>query len=291
MEADNKKPFKVKDITRNIKKAVVAASLEEIRAKVAEKFEKTDQLATIHLDSDGTEIDDEEYFRTLEANTELIAVFPGEHWIDPSHYVTITTPHDQTDAADKAEKTARIKQLVGQLQNNLCNVSVMSDPDLDSLSNMDPNSLVDITGKDFMEQLKDSGRPLCAKRNAEDRINLLKLLKEGAIFCSERYPEDAEAIDAEIRRQLNDELHNNHNTMTIEQVQATNDTNTTTAAIIRKTNTHTTTTTNQQHQHQEQQKQHQEQTITIVVTDTNLKNDNSKTTSTTTTGNNKSHDI
>uniref|UniRef100_A0A1I8PYT9 CIDE-N domain-containing protein n=1 Tax=Stomoxys calcitrans TaxID=35570 RepID=A0A1I8PYT9_STOCA len=287
----HKKPFKVKDITRNIKKAVVAASLEEIRAKVAEKFEKTDQLATIHLDSDGTEIDDEEYFRTLEANTELIAVFPGEHWIDPSHYVTITTPHDQTDAADKAEKTARIKQLVGQLQNNLCNVSVMSDPDLDSLSNMDPNSLVDITGKDFMEQLKDSGRPLCAKRNAEDRINLLKLLKEGAIFCSERYPEDAEAIDAEIRRQLNDELHNNHNTMTIEQVQATNDTNTTTAAIIRKTNTHTTTTTNQQHQHQEQQKQHQEQTITIVVTDTNLKNDNSKTTSTTTTGNNKSHDI
>lgn len=78
--------------------------------------------------------------------------------LQPSHYVTITTPHDQTDAADKAEKTARIKQLVGQLQNNLCNVSVMSDPDLDSLSNMDPNSLVDITGKDFMEQLKDSGR-------------------------------------------------------------------------------------------------------------------------------------
>ncbi|XP_075168050.1 DNA fragmentation factor subunit alpha-like [Haematobia irritans] len=294
MEADNKKPFKVKDITRNIKKAVVAASLEEIRAKVAEKFEKTDQLATIHLDSDGTEIDDEEYFRTLEANTELIAVFPGEHWIDPSHYVTITTPHDQTDAADKAEKTARIKQLVGQLQNNLCNVSVMSDPDLDSLSNMDPNSLVDITGKDFMEQLKDSGRPLCAKRNAEDRINLLKLLKEGAIFCSERYPEDAEAIDAEIRRQLNDELQNNHNhnTMTIEQVQTTNNTNTTTtatAAIRKSNNTTTTTTTNQN-------KQHQEQTITIVVTDTNLKNDNnttrtSATTTATTTGNKNAHDI
>lgn len=123
-------------------------------------------------------------------------------------------------------------------------------------------------------------RPLCAKRNAEDRINLLKLLKEGAIFCSERYPEDAEAIDAEIRRQLNDELHNNHNnTMTIEQVQK--DTNTTT----RKSNTNSTTKTNQ------------EQTITIVVTDTNLKNDNnatrkgSTTTTTSATGNNKSHDI
>lgn len=49
-------------------------------------------------------------------------------------------------------------------------------------------------------------RPLCAKRNAEDRLNLLKLLKDGAIFCSERYPEDAEAIDMEIRKQLNEDV-------------------------------------------------------------------------------------
>ncbi|KNC27764.1 hypothetical protein FF38_06956, partial [Lucilia cuprina] len=281
MEADNKKPFKVKDITRNIKKAVVAGSLEEIRSKVAEKFEKIDQIPTIHLDSDGTEIDDEEYFRTLDANTELIAVFPGEHWIDPSHYVTITTPHDQTDAADKAEKTARIKQLVGQLQNNLCNVSVMSDPDLDSLSNMDPNSLVDITGKDFMEQLKDSGRPLCAKRTAEDRINLLKLLKDGAIFCSERYPEDAEAIDAEIRRQLNDEIHNHNNMQQQQQQQQQHhqqqQTNITKTIEQVQTNT------------DKQQQQYQEQTITIVVTDTNLQQQNDN--NTTNTGNTKTPDI
>ncbi|XP_054737863.1 uncharacterized protein LOC129244272 [Anastrepha obliqua] len=245
----------IKDVTRNIKKAVVAGTLEELRSKVAEKFEHVDdQLPTIHLDSDGTEIDDEEYFRTLDENTELIAVFPGEHWIDPTHYVTITShrgsnsgivggggngvgvgggggveqPGDTTDAA---AETARIKQLVGQLQNNLCNVSVLSDPDLDSLSNMDPNSLVDITGKDFMEQLKDSGRPLCAKRNAEDRINLLKLLREGAIFCSERYPEDAEAIDMEISRQLN---------MDVAQTTTTITTNTNTTTTI----TANTTTVN-----------------------------------------------
>lgn len=198
MDADNKKPFKIKDITRHIKKAVVASSLEEIRTKVAEKFDKVDFLPTIHLDSDGTEIDDEEYFRTLEPNTELIAVFPGEHWIDPTHYVTISSHREYADTTDAVAETNRIKKLVGKLQSNLCNVSVMSDPDLDSLSNMDPNSLVDITGKDFMEQLKDSGRPLCAKRTAEDRINLLKLLKDGAIFCSERYPEDAEDMDLEI---------------------------------------------------------------------------------------------
>ncbi|KAH8362342.1 hypothetical protein KR200_000324, partial [Drosophila serrata] len=259
----------VKDVTRNIKKAVCASSLEEIRSKVAEKFEKSDHLPTIHLDSDGTEIDDEEYFRTLDENTELVAVFPGEHWIDPTHYVTITTPHgtdvgtgngdpagggggkgaggegDITDASNS--ESARIRQLVGQLQNNLCNVSVMNDADLDSLSNMDPNSLVDITGKEFMEQLKDAGRPLCAKRNAEDRLNLLKLLKAGAIFCSERYPEDAEAIDREIGRQLN-EAENGQmsttatsNTRTIEVVQCDNQNTTITITVGDATSTCVTT--------------------------------------------------
>lgn len=112
-------------------------------------------------------------------------------------------------------------------------------------------------------------RPLCAKRTAEDRINLLKLLKDGAIFCSERYPEDAEAIDAEIRRQLNDELHNNH------MQQTTNN-----------TTTNTTKTIEQVQQTTQQQQQH-EQTITIVVTDTNLQNDNN----TKNTGNTKTQDI
>ncbi|KAH8291409.1 hypothetical protein KR054_011364 [Drosophila jambulina] len=257
-------PRQVKDVTRNIKKAVCASSLEEIRSKVAEKFEKSDHLPTIHLDSDGTEIDDEEYFRTLDENTELVAVFPGEHWIDPTHYVTITTPHgtdvgtgdpanggggkggaggegDTTDASNS--ESARIRQLVGQLQNNLCNVSVMNDADLDSLSNMDPNSLVDITGKEFMEQLKDAGRPLCAKRNAEDRLNLLKLLKAGAIFCSERYPEDAEAIDREIGRQLNEAENGTmstttaSNTRTIEVVQCDNQNTTITITVGEATST------------------------------------------------------
>ncbi|TDG51106.1 hypothetical protein AWZ03_002469 [Drosophila navojoa] len=252
---DSRKPFKVKDVTRNIKKAVCAASLEEIRTKVAEKFDKCEQQPTIHLDSDGTEIDDEEYFRTLDENTELVAVFPGEHWIDPTHYVTITTPNavangsitgspengDTTDANNL--ESARIRQLVGQLQNNLCNVSVMNDADLDSLSNMDPNSLVDITGKEFMEQLKDAGRPLCAKRNAEDRLNLLKLLKAGAIFCSERYPEDAEAIDREIGRQLNEAesgqvtTTNVSNSRTIEVVQCDNQNTTITITVAEATTT------------------------------------------------------
>lgn len=75
--------LQIKDITRAIKKAVVAGSLDEVRSKAAEKFNRP-ELPNIHLDSDGTEVDDEDYFQTLEPNAELIVVFPGEQWIDVS---------------------------------------------------------------------------------------------------------------------------------------------------------------------------------------------------------------
>jgi DNA fragmentation factor, 45 kD, alpha subunit len=56
-----------------------------MREKSAIKFGHSEtELPNIHLDSDGTEIDDEDYFQTLEPNAELIAVFPGQKWEDVS---------------------------------------------------------------------------------------------------------------------------------------------------------------------------------------------------------------
>lgn len=155
----------------------MAGTLEEVRTKAAEKFDRTD-LPNIHLDSDGTEVDDEDYFQTLEPNAELIAVFSGEQWIDPTHYVTITTRRDSADVTDSPEvERIHLKKLVAQMKTNLCNVSVLSEPDLELLSNMDPNSVADITGKDFIEQLKEaSGRILHEKRKAADAIELLRLI-------------------------------------------------------------------------------------------------------------------
>lgn len=71
---------------------MVASTLDEVRRKSAEKFDKID-LPNIHLDCDGTEIDDEDYFQTLEPNTELIAVFPGEQWIDVSVFFLFNPFH------------------------------------------------------------------------------------------------------------------------------------------------------------------------------------------------------
>lgn len=73
-----------------------------------------------------------------------------------------------------------LKEIVGQLKNNLYNVAVLSDDDLELLSNMDPNSLADITGKDFMEQLKEvsgrSDRIECERRLGTAYIVALNIL-------------------------------------------------------------------------------------------------------------------
>lgn len=143
-----------------------------------EKFGKPG-LPRIHLDSDGTEIDDEDYFQTLEPNTELIAVFSGEQWVDvrmnfkvtkrdvytrhfhsqPTQYLTITT-HNADEAIDNDDvEKIHLKKLISLLKTNLCNMSILSEPDLELLSNLDPNSVADVITKDYVEQLKEaSGR-------------------------------------------------------------------------------------------------------------------------------------
>lgn len=74
--------------------------------------------------------------------------------------MTITTRRNSADTTDSPDvERVHLKKIVSQLKNNLYNVSVLSEPDLEMITNMDPNSVADITGKDFIEQLKDvSGR-------------------------------------------------------------------------------------------------------------------------------------
>lgn len=73
--------------------------MDEVRAIASDKFGKID-VPNIHLDSDGTEVDDEDYFQTLEPNTELIAVFEGEQWIDVS-FIIISFFEHRTDVCVK----------------------------------------------------------------------------------------------------------------------------------------------------------------------------------------------
>jgi hypothetical protein len=80
--------LQIKDVTRQIRKTVSASTFQELLKRSSEKFGRS-ETPKIHLDSDGTEIDDEDYFQTLEPNTELIALFSGEQWIDVSPHLNL----------------------------------------------------------------------------------------------------------------------------------------------------------------------------------------------------------
>lgn len=77
----------------------------------------------------------------------------------PTHYLTITS-HNSDDTIDSGDvEKVQLKKLVGKMKTNLCNISILSEPDLELLANMDSDSVADITGRDFVEQLKEtSGR-------------------------------------------------------------------------------------------------------------------------------------
>lgn len=88
--------------------------------------------------------------------------------------MTITTRRDSADATDSAEcEKIHLQKLVGQLRSNLYSVSVLSEADLEMLSNMDPNSVADITGKDFIEQLKETSGRLAGEEKHLSRAPLL----------------------------------------------------------------------------------------------------------------------
>lgn len=73
--------------------------------------------------------------------------------------MTITT-HNSDEAIENGDvEKIHLKKLIGLLKTNLCNVQILSEPDLELLSNLDPNSVADVITKDYVQQLKEmSGR-------------------------------------------------------------------------------------------------------------------------------------
>ncbi|CAG9132734.1 hypothetical protein JYU34_017505 [Plutella xylostella] len=177
MENDINKPYKICDVNRDKKKGIVAASLEDLLTKVPEKLGLPVDNLTVVLESDGTEVDDEDYFSTLDPDTSLMILHGQEKWGPylPRCQVSL----DQTDDVSMGEK-GQVANLVGRLQHNLCHISLLGGQDLELLSDMDPDSLADIvTDRDnriFLEHIKEaSGRILLEKRQAQDAMELLKL--------------------------------------------------------------------------------------------------------------------
>eukprot|EP00091_Calanus_sinicus_P020265 TRINITY_DN5441_c0_g1_i1.p1 TRINITY_DN5441_c0_g1~~TRINITY_DN5441_c0_g1_i1.p1 ORF type:complete len:142 (-),score=41.00 TRINITY_DN5441_c0_g1_i1:60-485(-) len=76
-----KRPFKVTDRLRQIRKGIVAKSLKDLIRKALDKLNYADGCEVyLVLEEDGTEVDDEEYFQSLPDNTRLMLLLDQDIW-------------------------------------------------------------------------------------------------------------------------------------------------------------------------------------------------------------------
>uniref|UniRef100_A0A2A4J5Q7 CIDE-N domain-containing protein n=1 Tax=Heliothis virescens TaxID=7102 RepID=A0A2A4J5Q7_HELVI len=80
-EVRGKRPFKIWDSSRNVRKGLVVTSFEELLHRGKEKLSvAASEPVRLVLESDGTQVEDGEYWRTLPPNTVLLLLRPGERW-------------------------------------------------------------------------------------------------------------------------------------------------------------------------------------------------------------------
>lgn len=81
-ESRGKRPFKLWDGRRSVRKGLVVGSLEELVQRGRDKLGvSVGEPVRLVLESDGTQVEDAEYFRTLPANTVLLLLRHGERWL------------------------------------------------------------------------------------------------------------------------------------------------------------------------------------------------------------------
>ncbi|XP_039289286.1 DNA fragmentation factor subunit alpha-like [Nilaparvata lugens] len=175
-------PFKVVDWSRERKFGVVASSLQDFVDKACEKLNMTGPVKVV-LELDGTEVDEEEYFNTLECNTCLMVLADSEKWVQQGRHLRI--PGDTVDG-DRCGggRDGAVRPLLSRIHGDVAHVSMLGGQELELLSDMDPDSLTDIIpDRSFLDQLKEaSGRFLCDKRQAQEALDLLKLYHTATVM-------------------------------------------------------------------------------------------------------------
>ncbi|KAF6204583.1 hypothetical protein GE061_018743 [Apolygus lucorum] len=164
-------PYKIVDVTREKRFGIVANSLESLTSRAIGKLGIAGSVKVV-LEQDGTEVDEEDYFNTLEKNTSLMILSGEENWAPPGKRKV-----HQEGCGDETDGGHGIQGLLQRLQSDIGQVSLLGGCELELLSDMDPDSLTDIVqDRVFLDQLKEaSGRFLSDKRQAQEAMDLLKL--------------------------------------------------------------------------------------------------------------------
>jgi len=86
---EDRRPFKVVNSTREIRLGLTASSLIDLISIAKVKLDlETDHFIRVVLEVDGTEIDDNDYFNTLEPDTTLMILVEEEKWTPYRSFLT-----------------------------------------------------------------------------------------------------------------------------------------------------------------------------------------------------------
>ncbi|NXV10862.1 CIDEA protein, partial [Cepphus grylle] len=73
------RPFRVSNASRSSRKGIVASSLQELISKILDAF-LISGIVTLVLEEDGTVVDTEEFFQSLDDNTHFMVLEKGQKW-------------------------------------------------------------------------------------------------------------------------------------------------------------------------------------------------------------------
>lgn len=206
LEMHNRKPYKIFDRNRETKKGVMAESLEELISRGKAKLNyAVDKKVYVVLEEDGTEVDEEEYFQTLPANTLLMLLYVGDRWSPfgppftppkrsshnsrKSAVVLASSSSYQEDEPDsKSLLSSRgssfdLLTLLDRLKTDMGTIALFSGKELELLSEMEPSEIVntDKYSLEFLTQIQEAAdRHLKEKREIRDALGLLKIYQKSS---------------------------------------------------------------------------------------------------------------
>lgn len=86
------RPFRVSNCDRSRRKGVVAGTLKEFVEKAIETLFITSNVVTLVLEEDGTVVDTEEFFQSLDDNTQFVLLEGQQKWAQGRNFRQ-STPH------------------------------------------------------------------------------------------------------------------------------------------------------------------------------------------------------
>lgn len=165
------RPFKLWNADRSVKKGITASTLADLISKGSEKLGYTAPGCQCVLESDGTQVEDEEYFRFIADNTVLQLLQPHEVWLPPTAPTCTYNSH-----GDELDGGGGVVQLIQQLVANPQQVLLLSDAELEEVS-------------EYSSELQQETRVVQAvhklmqtRQQVQDAAGLLKLYND-ALNC------------------------------------------------------------------------------------------------------------